>query len=44
MSVIERFSTEGLRLSTTTTRDRESFTWTVGGRLAQIGFRPPRPG
>lgn len=37
MSVIERFSTQGLKLEPATSGDADGFTWRVSGPLANIG-------
>lgn len=37
MSVIERFSTQGLKLEPATSGDTDGFTWQVSGPLANIG-------
>ena len=44
LSVVERFSTQGLKLESRVARDGESVTWTLEGPLAHIGMRsPPLP-
>ncbi len=42
MSVIERFSTQGLKLAIRTTTDTNGFRWTLKGPLANIGARPEK--
>ncbi len=39
-SVVERFSTQGLKLSARTAGDAHGFTWVLSGPLANIGVRP----
>jgi two-component sensor histidine kinase len=42
MAVVERFSTQGLKLSSFVTSDPDGFTWTLTGPLAHIGAPPPQ--
>lgn len=42
MSVVERFSTQGLKLSIHSTNDEDGFRWTLTGPLANIGTRAER--
>jgi two-component sensor histidine kinase len=42
MSVVERFSTQGLKLSARAVGDLDGFTWTLSGPLANIGTRPEK--
>ncbi len=42
MSVVERFSTQGLKLSARAVGDSDGFTWTLSGPLANIGTRPEK--
>lgn len=41
LSVVERFSTQGLKLESRVASDGESVTWTLEGPLAHIGMRSP---
>lgn len=42
MSVVERFSTQGLKLSIHSTNDEDGFRWMLTGPLANIGTRAER--
>lgn len=42
MSVVERFSTQGLKLSVRSATDSDGFRWTLTGPIAHIGARPDR--
>jgi two-component sensor histidine kinase len=42
MSVVERFSTQGLRLEARVSSEAEGFSWTLSGPLANIGARAPQ--
>lgn len=44
MSVVERFSTQGLKLSAQAAGNADEFTWTLTGPLANIGHAPKSSG
>ena len=41
MSVVERFSTQGLKVNSHVARDIGGFTWILTGPIANLGKRPP---
>lgn len=44
MSVVERFSTQGLKLSARAVGNADEFTWTLTGPLVNIGYAPKSSG
>jgi two-component sensor histidine kinase len=41
LSIVERFSTQGLKLESRVASDSDRVTWTLEGPLAHIGMRSP---
>jgi hypothetical protein len=41
MAVVERFSTQGLKLNSHIAGDAGGFTWILTGPIANLGTRPP---